>query len=97
MAIEGRPGIIGRSLFLSAALLSIPYNPPMAVNKIPLSEYPEARKISISLEDYASLRGRNSADYNITKLENCDQKIDFNTEMIIKYEKPCKGLALVPK
>ena len=65
-----------------------------------LSEFPNDKKLSVSLEDYASIKGKTPDDYDMLQIYKCDQIIHKNTEMIVEsksLEGKCAGLALTPK
>ncbi|MBU2523321.1 MAG: hypothetical protein KKE23_03460 [Nanoarchaeota archaeon] len=64
---------------------------------INFSEFPNEKKLSISLEDYMHINGKNTRDYDMLEIYNCDQKFSKNTEIVVEYRAPCKGIVLIPK
>jgi len=62
------------------------------------SEFPNEKKLSISLDDYVGMKGKTPDNYDMLQIYRCDQIVPKNTEMIVeKVKDRCVGIALVPK
>ena len=69
-------------------------------NLTTFSEFPNNKKLSVSMDNYLSIRGKSLWDYDTIQIYKCDQIVPQNTETIVEsksLEGKCSGLALIPK